>query len=127
MERFDSEPSTSSSPGLADDFSIDAEDGSDGRVHNTQALEEAQRCPGCTPKNLEKKRRTIFASFALVVAGVVLLVAGAVLTTQTTQFAAGVALIVIGALCFLPGAYTSFLLIQVFRGKRGFLIDHVPD
>ncbi len=114
------------SDALPEDFSIDAE-ADEQEQHDTHALEERPMCPGCTPKNLEKKRRTIFVSCALVVAGLVLLIVGAVLMTQTLQFSAGVALVVIGGLCFLPGAYTGFILIQVFRGKRGWYIDHIPD
>ena len=109
---------------MPEDFSIDAESDEVAR-HDTKMLEGGERCPGCTPKNLEKKRRTIFVSCALVLAGLTLLIVGAVLVTQTLQTSAGIALCVIGGLCFLPGAYTGFILIQVFRGKS--VIDLVPD
>ncbi len=87
--------SSPQSDGVPEDFSIDAE-ADEQESHDTKALEERQRCPGCTPKNLEKKRRTIFVSCALILAGIVLLIVGAVLVTQTGQFSAGVALVVIG-------------------------------
>ena len=87
--------SPKSDAGMPEDFSIDAEADEQGQ-HDTHELEERQRCPGCTPKNLEKKRRTIFVSCALVLAGAVLLIVGAVLVAETGQFSAGVALVVIG-------------------------------
>ncbi len=70
---------------------LEDDDGSD--QHDTRAVEGAQHCPGFTPKVLEKKKRTIFVSVALIVSGLILLIVGAVLITRTDQFSAGVALV----------------------------------
>lgn len=115
-----------SSSGVPEDFSIDAE-AEEVDDHDTREVERAQHCPGFTPKVLEKKKRTIFVSIALIVSGIILLIVGAVLITKSDQFSAGVALVVIGALCFIPGAYTSFILVNVFRGNKGWHLNHIPD
>ena len=122
----DASPSGGRSDGVPEDFSIDAESG-EVEDHDTREVENAQYCPGFTPKVLEKKKRTIFVSLALILSGVILLIVGAVLITKSEQFSAGVALVVIGALCFIPGAYTSFILINVCRGNKGWHLNHIPD
>lgn len=110
---------------MAEDFSIDAED--DNVQHDTTDVEASPRFPGWTPKNIEKKRRTIFAAVALIVSGLILLIIGLILALSTAQFSAGVALIVIGCLCFVPGSYISFMLFKAFRGSTGYTLEGVPE
>jgi hypothetical protein len=63
----------------------------------------------------------------LFISGIVLLVIGVILFVNTKQASAGVALMVVGGLCFIPGSYMSFMLFHAFRGRQGYDVDHVPD
>ena len=114
---------------MPEDFSVDAEDFPD--THDTADLEAPQSVssyfPGYTPKNVERRKKTIFAAVALILSGVLLLVIGLILVLATAQFSAGVALIVIGCLCFIPGSYVSFILYKAFRGTPGYSVDGIPE
>lgn len=102
------------------DFSVDLEEPEEpntGMIAPGALTREApysSRFPGCTPKNLKKRRQTVIATCLMLGAGLIMLCVGAGLATQSeTMQSAGIALLVIGSLCALPGSYSAYMLYKV--------------
>mmetsp|Transcript_43301 Transcript_43301/g.106352 ORF Transcript_43301/g.106352 Transcript_43301/m.106352 type:complete len:82 (-) Transcript_43301:255-500(-) len=52
--------------------------------------------------------------------------AGGVLTLNKDRGAA-IAMLLLGSLAFIPGAWASFLLVQYWRGVVGYRLEDVPS
>ena len=62
----------------------------------------------------------------MLVGGIVLLVLGAIITILE-DFRRGGALLVCGALAFLPGSYSATILYGAYRGWKGYHYTQVPS
>lgn len=57
----------------------------------------------------------------------VLRVVYAALPPALSALPAGVALLVLGSICFLPGFYHTRIAYMAWRGIAGFSLDDIPD
>lgn len=70
--------------------------------------------------------RSVYLAIGLTVAGLAMFIAGMVLW-QTEGTHALIGLWVLGLLVFIPGFYFTHIAYMVWKGRRGYSWDDIPD
>eukprot|EP01137_Pigoraptor_chileana_P010318 Opistho-2@59747 len=74
---------------------------------------------------VRKNWKQIAASIALFVVGFFFLIA-AVAVWATSGFSSALVFVVVGLLCFIPGAYQTYMIYKIVQGTRGYEFSSLP-